>query len=563
MTVTNGTSDRGELGQIDNRELAGLPANDLGLIERLKRRFGDVIAYIIGHGWAAWRGDIWVTGDEGELLAREFVQKTTEALREEQKAIAAGLYDSEKRAFDQFVRNAGNSRWTDSVLRQAQVPLRRKLEEFDSDTGRICLRNGTVAIRLISYPCLVARFPNSRETRSLPLSDLAQKAAFHRIGGWSLFVEDADRVRITRPYPQDHVSIEVTRDELTSLKLLSPSGTLTYERRHVSVEFGPHDKSHLITRMANVDYQPEASAYLWQKHLERMFVDARAEDFFQRAVGAALIGDTDHRSFCIVQGRGGEGKTTTMQTLRAVLGDYAAISAPATWMMTRLRSGADPSPNLAALAGDMRLVVSEEPPQGAALDEALIKQITGGERISVRDLYAKTFQYLPRFLLILVCNQRPDVRNGGVGFWSRVRILRAGTPLDAGERKPQVEMRKRFSYEHSGILNYLVDGAVSYLTNGLDPTDQMQNEIEVWQSAGTSVHAWANECTERMPGGDSTFKALFQSYMAWCMRREIPAEHRIRETAFKSHLEDLGFARKIVNGKNMHRDVVLKAKMLV
>ncbi len=547
--------------EIDNTELARLPANDLGLIERLQRRFGDVIAYIINYGWAAWRGDIWVTGQEGELLAREYVQKTIAALKEEQDAIARQLHDTDKRIFDQFVRNAGNSRWTDSVLRQAQVPLRRKLEEFDSDTGRICLRNGTLTIRLVQYASLVARFPDSRETRSLPLSKLARSHAYERVGGWTLSVQDTGYIRISQPKPQEHVSLSFTRDELSSLELKSPSGTLTYEHRHVSVEFGPHDKSHRITRMADVDYQPEASAFFWQNHLERMFGDARAQEFFQRALGAALIGETDHRSFCILQGRGGEGKTTTMQTLRAVLGDYAAVSAPATWMMTRLRSGADPSPNLAALAGDTRLVVSEEPPHGAALDEALIKQITGGERISVRDLYAKTFQYLPRFLLILVCNQRPEVKNGGVGFCSRVRILRACAPLGASERKPQVEMRKRFSSEHSGILNYLIDGAVRYLMNGLDPTDQMQNEIEVWQSAGTSVHAWANECTERSPGGGSTFKALYQNYLAWCAQREIPVEHRIRETAFKSHLEDLGFARKIVNGRNMHRDVVLKAEL--
>lgn len=561
MTNAIDAKSTAEPHEIDNAELARLPRNDLGLIERLQRRFGDVIAYIIGRGWAAWRGDIWVTGEEGELLAREYAQRTTAALKEEQKAIESQLDDQERRLFDQFVRNAGNSRCTDSILRQAQVPLRRKLEEFDADTGRICLRDGTLTIRLISYPSLVARFPDSRETRSLPLSKLKRNSAYETVGGWTVHVYNTDQIKIARPYPQDHESLSFAPGELDALKITSPSGTLTYERRHVSVKFEPHDKSHRITRMANVDYEAEATTFYWQRHLQRMFEDARSEAFFQRALGAALIGETDHRSFCILQGRGGEGKTTAMQTLRTLLGSYAAISPPATWMMTRPRSGADPTPNLAALAGDTRLVISEEPPQGSALDEALIKQITGGERISVRDLYGKLFQFMPRFLLILVCNQRPEVRNGGVGFWHRVRIMRARDSIAVGKRKPQAEIRQQFNSERSGILNYLIDGAISYLTDGLEATDEMRTEIDVWQSAGTSVHAWANDCTERKIGAATTFKALYQSYSNWCTLREVPRENRIRETAFGGHLEDLGYARKIVNGRNMHRDVIFSGDL--
>ena len=51
--------------------------------------------------------------------------------------------------------------------------------------------------------------------------------------------------------------------------------------------------------------------------------DRDLQDFLQRAVGYTLTGDTREQCFFLLYGTGANGKSTFLETLQALLGDYA------------------------------------------------------------------------------------------------------------------------------------------------------------------------------------------------------------------------------------------------
>ena len=159
----------------------------------------------------------------------------------------------------------------------------------------------------------------------------------------------------------------------------------------------PHDKTDMITRISNIDYDPEAKS----KRLEKFLEDATDENeelksFLQRAAGYTLSGNTSEEVLFMVYGVTASGKTTFLETLKSILGEYAATIDPAMLCKTKQggSTGGNATPELARLAG-VRMAGGSELEQGRELNEATVKNITGGETITARHLYGDLFSVSP------------------------------------------------------------------------------------------------------------------------------------------------------------------------
>jgi putative DNA primase/helicase len=110
----------------------------------------------------------------------------------------------------------------------------------------------------------------------------------------------------------------------------------------------PQRQADLLTKCLPIDYDPQAPCPTWERFLwhimggtnreeehedmgagalaQRHAADERAKrliDFLQRAVGYSLTGDTREQCLFLLHGGGSNGKTTCIETLQALLGDYA------------------------------------------------------------------------------------------------------------------------------------------------------------------------------------------------------------------------------------------------
>ena len=98
----------------------------------------------------------------------------------------------------------------------------------------------------------------------------------------------------------------------------------------------PHSGAELITKLAPVPFAPDATCPLWLAFVDRIFAGRLALiEFVQRAVGYSLTGDISERCFLILWGLGANGKTTFLNVIAAMLGDYAAATRAETFMLKK------------------------------------------------------------------------------------------------------------------------------------------------------------------------------------------------------------------------------------
>ena len=99
---------------------------------------------------------------------------------------------------------------------------------------------------------------------------------------------------------------------------------------------------------------------------------------------------------------------------------------------TFLRKRAGAIPNDVAKLKGARFVWASENERGSRLSESLIKEMTGGDKMSARFMRGEFFEFYPEFKPWLATNHKPQVR-GDRALWNR---------LEAGSRS-EVEASPR------------------------------------------------------------------------------------------------------------------------
>jgi len=161
-------------------------------------------------------------------------------------------------------------------------------------------------------------------------------------------------------------------------------------------EFRDYRQDDLITKIAKVDYDPNADCPAWKQFIrEIMNYKTDVIKFLQTAAGWAMTGDTSEQTMFILFGSGANGKSTFLNTVIHVLGDYATAASTETFMK---KSGDQYSNDIARLRGT-RFVTTTEAEQGRRLSEPLIKKITGNDQMTARFLYGEFFNVRPAWAI--------------------------------------------------------------------------------------------------------------------------------------------------------------------
>ena len=266
--------------------------------------------------------------------------------------------------------------------------------------------------------------------------------------------------------------------------------------------------------------------------------DRNLRDFFQRCCGYGITGSIDEQMIFLLQGKGGDGKSTTMNELRAMLGDYGSNADVQTFVVGAQRSGGEASPDLARLAGDCRMVSTGEPRVGAALDEGRIKAITGGAAITARELHGAPFEYIPRFKVFFECNRKPRISGDDDGIWRRVTVIQFPHQFKGAAADKQ--MHRKFAMERPGILNWVIEGTLAWLEAGvLTPPAAVQEAIDDYRRAANPFGEWFGERVDTRDAEERTpAKDLYDSYKAWCEENAVGDREIMTSTAFGRAMSD-------------------------
>ena len=296
-----------------------------------------------------------------------------------------------------------------------------------------------------------------------------------------------------------------------------------------------HRREALCTKLVPIRLDPDASCPRWMRFLDEIFAgDGDRIGFVQRFAGYSLTGSTIEQCFALAIGSGANGKTTLLETLRKLLGEYARQADFGTFLEQR---GQGPRNDVARLVG-ARLVTAIEANEGKVLDEAVIKALTGSEVVSARKLYHEAFEFQPTFKMWLAANHRPAIRGTDLGIWRRIRLI----PFDVTfpEESRDEHLLETLEGELPGILGWALDGAILWAREGLGIPTIIRDATAEYRAECDIVAAFVDEACEVGGQFEEGANALYAGYTAWCVRNgHRPANN----TVFGRKLTDLGFGK--------------------
>ena len=186
-------------------------------------------------------------------------------------------------------------------------------------------------------------------------------------------------------------------------------------------------------------------------------------------------------------GAGRNGKSTLVDLMVDVLGDYAVSLSIDSFAGDSRKVGGEATPDLARLPG-ARMVSASEPEMGVRLKDALIKTLTGGDKISVRRLHQDFFELIPQFKIVLQGNHKPIITDDSDGIWRRVMLIFFEIQVPKEQVDP--ELPKRLRREAAGVFAWMVAGALDYLTMGLRPPEKVLAATEEYRQESDPLGAF-------------------------------------------------------------------------
>ncbi|KFC63991.1 Phage/plasmid primase, P4 family containing protein [Bosea sp. LC85] len=312
-----------------------------------------------------------------------------------------------------------------------------------------------------------------------------------------------------------------------------------------------------VTRMVPVDFDPKAKAPLWHAFIAKFLPEnlvpgvARAVQIYS---GLGLTGLPVQRLF-FHYGLGANGKSVFLEVLARVLGPLCE-GLPAESISGQSQNAAGgASPDLARLPG-VRFLRITELPQGEPLREALVKRLTGGEKMDVRTLFKGYFSFQPQFKAHLSGNGYPSISGSDNGIWRRMAVVPWKVTIPEAEQRDFEEVVSELVAEGPGILNWLIEGMEAYEGEGLHFPPAMVDAAKEYRDEMDPISLFIERCIRKAePDADAQIRATmaFEAYVAWS---EANSKKPKTQTMF-GKVMGARFAKKETNAGNVYLDIEL------
>lgn len=328
--------------------------------------------------------------------------------------------------------------------------------------------------------------------------------------------EAAARIRAAIDLAQSEPGIAVLPRELDSSPMLfnCANGTLDLETGRLR----QHDRRDYITKMSPVHFDPLATSELWTSFLHEVTGgDAEFEGYLRRFAGYSLTGLSRERKFFLLQGPKYTNKSTFVDALSVVWGDYHMTADFDSWLVQSHTGGN--RGDMVRLAGS-RLVSSVETRKGARFDETLMKRITGGDELTYAAKFEAEVTFRATFKLLLAANDPPRVRDDDDPMWSRVALLPFTRVIAAPD--PRIKARLSDPVETGpAILAWAARGCAEWQREGLGQANQVSAATADYRAEQDPLRDFFAEACEFSDDAKVTRKALRASYDEYCKENGI------------------------------------------
>lgn len=282
-------------------------------------------------------------------------------------------------------------------------------------------------------------------------------------------------------------------------------------------ELMPHDSNFMMSKICGAEYHPDAAEpRLWIQFLRDVTNgDAELMRYIQKCIGYSISGSNREQCAYFLYGIGNNGKSTFLDTISDLLGSYASNTNPETIMMQGRGGNSNAASGDVARLKSARFVTSEEPPEGVRLNEGLLKQLTGGSKVTCRFLYGDEFEYIPEFKIWMATNHKPIIRGTDVGIWRRIKLIpfEVNIPGDKVDKNLKWKLRKEFPQ----ILKWAVDGCLMWQAEGLDMPGAVEEATKEYKQEMDLIAGFVDQCitVDYLNGEQIMASDLFAVYSRW------------------------------------------------
>lgn len=345
---------------------------------------------------------------------------------------------------------------------------------------------------------------------------------------------------------QGELRISVTEFDSDPYLINCQNGT--YDLKNL--QFREHRWDDFITMQTafNHTVRSDVCCERWEQFIAEVTQgDADKADFLQRALGYSMLGISNEECMFILHGRTTRnGKSTMLNTLETMLGDYASVAPVGMICSEKQKDSEAASPMLVSLKGK-RFVTMAESNAFGKLDEEKIKQLTGGEEISARALYQHPITYKPQFTMWLSCNDLPAVNDKSLFASGRLKVIEFNRHFKASEQDTHLKEALTSPEAMSGIFMWLIRGYIKYKERGLLMSEELLKVVKQYEFDNDLVAQFLNIRCERDGASSLKAKDLYGKFKIWA---KSEGAFVLSARKFNSEMErhPEWFERKYVSG---------------
>lgn len=375
------------------------------------------------------------------------------------------------------------------------------------------------------------------EAANEPDSDRAGK-----IAAWAKQSSNANRIEAFAKLARGIEGVAVSHNDLDTNPWL-----LGVRNGVINLDTGQHrpgDPDDLMHKQTNVAHDPDAECPTWDRCMADWFPSSETRRYVQRLAGSALVGKQKDHKLIIHYGSGSNGKSTFVRGIGHVLGEY--FITPDKSLLVREKHSNERREK--ATLFRIRLAVASETERRQKLNEAQVKNLTGGDSIRAARLYENSWEFEQSHSMWLQTNYLPEINGRDAGIWRRIDVVPWVASFEGGRQDTDLDDKLR--REAPGILNWLITGCLQWQQEGLAPSDEVVNVTARYRAAEDVLGRYATDIGLTFTKGlHITAQKLADELTKWCRSEGIddpPSRNDFADWMRQNGAEHLG--RKQIGG---------------
>lgn len=320
------------------------------------------------------------------------------------------------------------------------------------------------------------------------------------------------------------------------------NGTIVLDPISKTFHFKKHSKEDYLTVInKNISYDPSQDCPKWKQFLSEIFLnDFDLIKYYQKALGYALAGTPKERIAIIQNGMGSNGKSVSAEIARFVFGEYAFSANKDMIISNKFRNGSNNTNLYRVLEKNIRLVTMSEIATSDVIDDSMFKNFTGGDdKQTCGTKYKDDIEKKTQATLFMQTNNLPKVKDTSSAIWRRFRIIPHNRTFEADE--VNIYLSDELKEEAQGIFNWILEGWLAYVKEGLQETPEMKKELKEYQKDADLLQCWLDEKIIQSKGSKLRVTDAFKSFTDY--QKSLGASFEISKRNFASLLEKKGYTK--------------------